>query len=86
MSKLWNRLWKQPAPVAVSPPPAAPPTLDEAKKQLIRFDARLVDRHLTFAQSLLQAVGENPATPEGEVLAHQMAAEQIMLGLTWDYR
>ena len=53
--------------------------LDAAKAQLAQLQADdfLVERQLSFADSLLRAVGENPKTLPNQVLAHQMAIEHI---------
>ena len=53
--------------------------LDAAKAQLAQLQADdfLVERQLSFAHSLLRAVGENPKTLPNQVLAHQMAIEHI---------
>lgn len=53
--------------------------LDAAKQQLAQLQADdfLVERQLSFADSLLRAVGENPKTLPNQVLAHQMAIEHI---------
>ena len=50
-----------------------------AKAQLAQLQADdfLVERQLSFADSLLRAVGENPKTLPNQVLAHQMAIEHI---------
>ena len=54
--------------------------LAEARRQLIGTgaDSWLQERTLEFATSLLSAVGEDPATPQNQVLVHQMATEQIV--------
>jgi hypothetical protein len=81
MKTIWNRITRsfsrpEPAPAAAPPPP---PTLDEARQRLSGLDGNplTVHQQLTFAESLLVAVGENPATPENQVLAHQMAIAQL---------
>jgi hypothetical protein len=53
--------------------------LDAAKAQLAQLQADdfLIERQLSFAHSLLRAVGENPKTLPNQVLAHQMAIEHI---------
>ena len=54
--------------------------LAEARRQLLGTgaDIWLRERTLAFASSLLSAVGEDPATPQNQVLVHQMAREQIV--------
>jgi hypothetical protein len=53
--------------------------LDEVKDQLLAMevDAFTRDQSLAFAQSLLTAVGENPETPQNQLLVHQMAIENL---------
>jgi hypothetical protein len=54
-------------------------TLDAAKDQLLGLDADafLREQSLQFAHSLLAAVGENPETPQNQLLVHQMAIENL---------
>jgi hypothetical protein len=87
MKTFWKRITKsfsrssaKPAAAAV-PPPLPPPTLAEARERLtgLDVDPRTVDQQIAFAQSLLIALGHDPATYESQVLAHQMAAEQLKM-------
>jgi hypothetical protein len=54
--------------------------LAEARRRLdgTGADAWLQERSLAFATSLLTAVGEDPETPQNQVLVHRMAVEQIV--------
>ena len=73
--------WKRKAqPVATPVAPIDPAkALDEAKAKLSSLETNdwLRTRSLEFAQSLLTAVGEDPATPQNQVLVHQMAIENL---------
>jgi hypothetical protein len=53
--------------------------LDEAKGTLWALDAEgfLRERSLAFAQSLMATLGENPETPQNQLLIHQMAIENL---------
>ncbi len=53
--------------------------LDEAKGTLTALDAEgfLRDQSLAFAQSLLTSIGENPETPQNQLLVYQMAIENL---------
>jgi hypothetical protein len=73
--------WKRKAtPVVVVEAPIDPAqALDEAKAKLSSLETSdwLRQRSLEFAQSLLQAVGEDPATVQNQLLIHQMAIENL---------
>ena len=53
--------------------------LDEAKGTLTALDASgfLREQSLSFAESLLTTIGENPETPQNQLLIHQMAIENL---------
>jgi hypothetical protein len=75
---LWKRKTK-PTMATVQAPVDVEKALDEAKARLsdVETDAWLRARSLEFAQSLLTAVGENPETPQNQLLIHQMAIENL---------
>jgi hypothetical protein len=74
----WKRKSQPVAPITVAPVDVNQ-ALDEAKTKLsgIASDDFLRARSLEFAQSLLSAVGEDPATPQNQLLIHQMAIENL---------
>jgi hypothetical protein len=53
--------------------------LDEARGTLTALDASgfLREQSLAFAQSLMTSIGENPETPQNQLLIHQMAIENL---------
>lgn len=81
---MWNRvkrsLSRKEIEITVAAP-ALPPeqALAQAKAEIagLQLDERTIGQQLAFASSLLTAVGEDPSTPQNQVLVHQMALEQI---------
>jgi hypothetical protein len=74
----WKRKTQPVAPITVTPVDVAK-ALDEAKAKLtiVESDDWLRTRSLEFAQSLLTAVGEDPATLPNQLLIHEMAIENL---------
>jgi hypothetical protein len=74
----WKRKRKPVATVEVAPVDVAK-ALDEAKASLTSLEPTdwLRTRSLEFAKSLLKAVGEDPATPQNQLLIHRMAIENL---------
>lgn len=81
----WNPFAKKKSiPSLATPRPRSLPELADAliaaKRRLSDADDDAAARALGLAESLLAAVGENPSTLENQVIAHQMALEQIRIG------
>jgi len=86
MRTLWNQITgsftrKKSFSAAQAGPECSEKTLEEARTALagMNVDELTVGRQLQFAQSLLLALGENPSTLQNQVLAHQMAIEQLKM-------
>lgn len=84
----WNPFAKKKSIPSLAAP--RPRTISELADALIAAKRRLAivedddaaRRALGLAESLLVAVGENPSTLENQVIAHQMAIEQLRIGRT----
>jgi hypothetical protein len=76
---LFKKKSPTPAAAARNAPIDVESALDEAKIALSALDATgfLRTQSLIFAQSLLTSVGENPDTPQNQLLIHQMAIENL---------
>lgn len=82
----WNPFKKKAATPTVTPAPRKRPEeladalLDMRRRlEALYGDSDQAGGALAFARSLLAAVGENPATLENQVVAHQIALEQLRI-------